>query len=47
MGIVERLKSEGKTVIIASHDPVVCDSLITDRVVEMRDGRLSWGHQQQ
>jgi putative ABC transport system ATP-binding protein len=47
MGIVERLKEEGKTVIIASHDPIVFDSLIIDRIVEMRDGRLSGGHQQQ
>ncbi|HXW69262.1 MAG TPA: ABC transporter ATP-binding protein [Dissulfurispiraceae bacterium] len=41
MGIVERLKEEGKTVIIASHDPIVFDSSIIDRIVEMRDGRLS------
>ncbi len=43
MGIVERLKGEGKTVIIASHDPIVFDSPIIDRIVEMRDGRLSGG----
>src|SRR5208282_6213235 len=45
MGIVERLKGDGKTVIIASHDPIVFDSPIIDRVVEMRDGRLSGGYQ--
>ncbi len=47
MGIVERLKEEGKTVIIASHDPIVFDSSIIDHIVEMRDGRLSRGSQQQ
>jgi putative ABC transport system ATP-binding protein len=47
MGIVERLKAEGKTVIIATHDPIVFDSPIIDRIVEMRDGRLSGVHQQQ
>ncbi len=47
MGIVERLKEEGKTVIIASHDPIVFDSPIIDRIVEMRDGRISWGHPRQ
>ncbi len=44
MGIVERLKGEGKTVIIASHDPIVFDSPVIDRIVEMRDGRLSGVH---
>lgn len=46
MGIVERLKEEGKTVIIASHDPIVFDSPIIDRIVGMRDGRLSAGRPQ-
>ncbi|MGD1075669.1 MAG: ABC transporter ATP-binding protein [Thermodesulfovibrionales bacterium] len=45
MGIVERLKGEGKTVIVASHDPIVYDSSIIDRIVEMRDGRLHGRHQ--
>jgi putative ABC transport system ATP-binding protein len=44
MDIVKRLKGEGKTVIIASHDPIVFDSPIIDRVVEMRDGRISGEH---
>ncbi len=47
MEIVEKLKGEGKTVIMASHDPIVFDSPIIDRTVEMRDGRLSGGRQQQ
>lgn len=40
MEILGRLKGEGKTVLVASHDPLVCDSPLVDRVVEMRDGRL-------
>jgi putative ABC transport system ATP-binding protein len=35
-----RLKERGTTVIIASHDPLVCSAPFADRVVEMRDGRL-------
>ncbi len=34
------LKSTGKTIIISSHDPVVFDSPMVDRVIEVRDGRL-------
>jgi putative ABC transport system ATP-binding protein len=37
---MERLKGEGKTVLMASHDPIVYDSAIVDRVVEMRDGTV-------
>lgn len=40
MEIVGRLRSQGKTVVIASHDPVVCDAPVVDRAVGMRDGRL-------
>lgn len=40
MEIMQQLKKEGKTIIIASHDPVVYDSDIIDRVVEMRDGMI-------
>jgi putative ABC transport system ATP-binding protein len=41
MGIAAALKAAGKTVLIASHDPIVCDSPVVDRVVRMRDGRLA------
>src|SRR5512146_1501330 len=37
MEIVGRLRSQGKTVVIASHDPVVCDAPVVDRAVGMRD----------
>ena len=40
MSIVARLKESGKTVIIASHDPLVYESPVIDRVVSMRDGRV-------
>jgi putative ABC transport system ATP-binding protein len=39
--IMERLNSEAKTILIASHDPLVYESSLVDRVVEMRDGRIS------
>lgn len=34
------LKRTGLTLIIASHDPLVCDDPLIDRVVGLRDGRL-------
>ena len=40
MAGMERLKAEGKTILIASHDPLVYESAMVDRVVEMRDGRI-------
>jgi len=40
MEIVERFKQEGKTVIITSHDPLVYQSAMVDRVVNLRDGKL-------
>jgi putative ABC transport system ATP-binding protein len=40
LGIMERLNAEGKTILIASHDPLVYESALVDRVVEMRDGRI-------
>ena len=43
MQIVGSFKAEGKTILIASHDPLVFDSPLTDMVVEMRDGRITHG----
>jgi len=40
LGIMEELNGEGKTILIASHDPLVYESALVDRVVEMRDGRI-------
>jgi len=41
MEIIGTLNSEGKTVLIASHDPIVYDSPLANTVVEMRDGRIT------
>jgi putative ABC transport system ATP-binding protein len=40
LGIVESLRDEGRTVLIASHDPLIYQSELVDRRVSMRDGRL-------
>ena len=40
MDILERLKEEGKTLLLASHDPLVYESRSVDRVVNLRDGRI-------
>jgi putative ABC transport system ATP-binding protein len=37
---MERLKAEGTTILVASHDPLVYESVMVDRVLEMRDGRI-------
>ncbi|HYG91263.1 MAG TPA: ABC transporter ATP-binding protein [Azospirillum sp.] len=39
--IIGELKAEGRTVILTSHDPLVCEADVVDRVVAMRDGRLT------
>jgi putative ABC transport system ATP-binding protein len=43
MEIIEKFKAEGKTVIITSHDPLVYEAAIVDRVVNLRDGRIEGG----
>jgi putative ABC transport system ATP-binding protein len=40
MEIMRQLKKEGKTILIASHDPIVYESDVIDRIVEMRDGKM-------
>lgn len=40
MEIMKRLKGEGKTILIASHDPIIHESDIVHRVIEMRDGKI-------
>jgi putative ABC transport system ATP-binding protein len=40
METMRRLKDEGRTLLIASHDPIVFSSDLADRIVEMRDGRM-------
>ncbi|MCX7948662.1 MAG: ABC transporter ATP-binding protein [Treponemataceae bacterium] len=41
MEIMARLNQEGKTILIASHDPIVHDHPSVDKVIEMRDGRIT------
>ncbi|MDY0042851.1 MAG: ABC transporter ATP-binding protein [Desulforhabdus sp.] len=40
LDIVSTLKEENKTVLIASHDPLVFESPVADRVVSLRDGMV-------
>jgi putative ABC transport system ATP-binding protein len=40
MDIMRDFKAQGKTILIASHDPLVHESAVVDRVVQMRDGRI-------
>jgi len=40
MEIVERLRQQGKTILMATHDPIVCESPFTKRVVTLCDGNL-------
>jgi putative ABC transport system ATP-binding protein len=41
MALIGSLKSEGKSILIASHDPIVYDSPLAGTVIEMRDGRIT------
>jgi putative ABC transport system ATP-binding protein len=38
MEIMRTLKADGITIILASHDPIVYDSDLGDRIIELRDG---------
>jgi putative ABC transport system ATP-binding protein len=40
MALAEELRARGKTVVVASHDPIVHDAPAVDRVVALRDGRV-------
>jgi putative ABC transport system ATP-binding protein len=40
MALMSQFKAAGKTLLVTSHDPIVYDSPLADRVVEMRDGRI-------
>ncbi len=40
LDILTRLIDEGRTVLLTSHDPLVVESSVVDRVVRLRDGRL-------
>jgi putative ABC transport system ATP-binding protein len=40
MDILGKLKQDGKTLLLASHDPLVYESGVVDRVVNVRDGKI-------
>ena len=41
MQLMELIKKESRTIVIASHDPLVYDHPSIDRIGEMKGGRLS------
>lgn len=41
LSLAAELRAEGRTLIIASHDPLVYSAALVDRVVELHDGRLA------
>ena len=43
MRLITGFRQTGKTVLIASHDPIVYGEPLADRVIEMRDGQLVTG----
>ncbi len=43
MDLIGDLQKTGKTILITSHDPVVFESPVVDRVVEMCDGQVVQG----
>ena len=40
LAILERLAAAGRTIILTSHDPLVVESDVVDRVVTLRDGKI-------
>jgi putative ABC transport system ATP-binding protein len=40
LAILGDLRAQGRTLIISSHDPLVFDSGLVERVVDIRDGRM-------
>ena len=43
LNIMEKLHGEGKTVLFASHDPLVYESAFIDNIFDMRDGKILGG----
>ena len=41
LSLVEELRAEGRTLIIASHDPLVFSASLVDQLVELHDGALA------
>ncbi len=47
MEIMARLNLEGRTILIASHDPLMFDSAMVEKTIEFRDGKIVQGEKQQ
>lgn len=43
LAILGELRAQGRTLILSSHDPLVFESGLVERVVEVRDGRVVGG----
>jgi putative ABC transport system ATP-binding protein len=41
LAILGELRGEGRTLILSSHDPLVFESGLVERIVEVRDGRVA------
>lgn len=41
MEIMSALKDEGKTIILTSHDPIICGHAVIDRLLGMSNGRIT------
>jgi putative ABC transport system ATP-binding protein len=43
MALFQALKGEGRTLVIASHDPLILDGDLPERILHLRDGRVHPG----
>ncbi|MHC1743495.1 MAG: ABC transporter ATP-binding protein [Syntrophobacteraceae bacterium] len=40
MEFIRQMRTDGKTILVASHDPIVFEADVVNRVIEMRDGQI-------
>lgn len=40
VNIMSEFKKEGKTILIASHDPLIFEAPAVDRIITLRDGAV-------
>jgi putative ABC transport system ATP-binding protein len=40
LDIVAGLRADGRTLLLSSHDPLIQEAAVVDRVLELRDGRV-------
>lgn len=41
LSMIKTLQKQGKTIVIATHDPIVYDNEYVDLIIELRDGRIN------